>query len=88
MKEIIVGTTNPAKIEQIRDALQPLEIIINGISKDAILPDVEEDGKTPQQNAQKKALAYAKVLGKNVLSMDNALYLDGLRPEETAGTQC
>jgi len=84
-EEIIIGTTNPAKVEQIRGALQPLGLVINGISKDVVLPEVVEDGKTAQENAFKKATTYANFLKKNVLSMDNALYFDGLKPEEQPG---
>jgi len=85
MKEIIIGTTNPAKVEQIKGALQPLDLMVKGIEKGTLLPEVNEDGKTAQENAQKKALAYAKALNKDILSMDNALYLDGLAPEEQPG---
>ena len=84
-EEIIIGTTNPAKVEQIRGALQPLGLVINGIGEDVILPEVAEDGKTAQENACKKATAYANFLKKNVLSMDNALYFDKLTLEEQPG---
>ncbi len=44
-----------------------------------------EDGTTAQENARAKALAYAKAAGRPVFSMDNALYLDGLAPDEQPG---
>ena len=40
-----------------------------------------EDGTTAQENARKKALVYAKTLGKTVLSMDNALYFADLEDD-------
>lgn len=87
MKEIIVGTTNEAKVRQIKGALANLDILVRGIDKekDKDLPEVIEDGQTAVENARKKALAYAKALGTTVLSMDNALYFDDLPPGEQPG---
>lgn len=85
MKTLTIGTTNPAKIAQIRDALSSLKIVVEGVTDKSLLPLVVEDGRTVQENAQKKALAYARALGRTVFSMDNALFLDGLAPEEQPG---
>lgn len=78
MKELTFGTTNEAKIKQIRGALAPAGIDVNGVIDKSMLPEVVEDGKTANENARKKALVYAKALGKTVFSMDNALYINGL----------
>ncbi len=78
MKELTFGTTNEAKVKQIRGALVPAGIEVNGVADKSVLPEVVEDGKTANENARKKALAYAKALGKIVFSMDNALYINGL----------
>ena len=85
MHQIIVGTKNIAKIDQLRGALAPLGIVVNGLPVDREFADIEEDGLTAQSNAKKKALAYAKAIGQIVLSMDNALYLNGLEPERQPG---
>ncbi|OGZ03893.1 MAG: hypothetical protein A2648_00625 [Candidatus Lloydbacteria bacterium RIFCSPHIGHO2_01_FULL_41_20] len=85
MKTLTIGTTNPAKIAQIRDALSSVEVVIEGIVDKKVLPPVTEDGRTVQENARKKALTYARALGRIVLSMDNALFLDGLAPENQPG---
>lgn len=85
MKEIIIGTTNEAKVKQIRGALAPLALAVRGIDKKTALPHIDEDGKTALENAIKKALAYAKALNMTVLSMDNALYFDELAPNEQPG---
>lgn len=85
MKEIIFGTSNPAKITQVKGALAGLEIDIKGLDGFDNLPDVIEDGQTAQENARIKALAFAKATGKIVFSMDNALYLDGLSEDEQPG---
>ncbi len=85
MKEILFGTSNQAKIKQLQGALAPIGISVRGVADKALLPQVEENGTTAQENARKKAVAYAKHLGAEVLSMDNALYFDRLSPEEQPG---
>jgi inosine/xanthosine triphosphate pyrophosphatase family protein len=75
-QEIIIGTGNPGKEEQIRLALSPTQIKLRGLSEfDVGDIKVVEDGETAQENARKKALAYAKALREPVLAIDNALYL-------------
>src|SRR3989338_1275761 len=85
MKEIMVGTTNEAKVKQIRGALFSLGVSVKGVTDKSLLPDVKEDGNTAQENAKKKAVAYAQALNKAVLSMDNALYFKGLPDDEQPG---
>jgi 8-oxo-dGTP diphosphatase len=85
MKSILMGTTNPAKIAQIRDALLPIGIAVEGVADKKLLPEIVEDGTTVQENARKKAVGYAKALNRRVFSMDNALFLDGLAPENQPG---
>jgi len=82
MKDLIFGTTNPAKILQIQGALRPLKISVVGLSESARQISIVEDGATAQANARKKALAYSAAMGKPVLSMDNALFLEGLDPDK------
>ncbi len=82
MKELIFGTTNPAKVLQIRGALAPAGIEVNGVVDKSVLPEVVEDGRTANENARKKALAFAKSLGKTVFAMDNALYINGLSEDK------
>jgi XTP/dITP diphosphohydrolase len=85
MKEIILGTGNRAKIDQMKAALGPIGISVEGLPKDKVFPDIAEDQESAQGNARKKALAYSRALGKTVLSMDNALYFDGLAAELQPG---
>lgn len=82
MDSILFGTTNEAKIKQVSGALSPAGISVEGVKDKSLLPEVLEDGKTAIENARKKSLTFAKALGKTVFSMDNALYLKGLNPEE------
>ena len=85
MKELLFGTTNEAKIKQVRGVLAVANITVKGVADASSLPNIIEDGITAIENARKKALTYAKVLGEIVFSMDNALFLDGLPPEKQPG---
>lgn len=85
MKKLIIGTTNEAKVRQIRGALASIRIEIGGVESKELLPELVEDGKTALENARKKALVYARALDKTVLSMDNALYLEGLEDSKQPG---
>ncbi|MFH0857622.1 MAG: non-canonical purine NTP pyrophosphatase [Candidatus Magasanikbacteria bacterium] len=85
MKEILFGTTNKAKIAQLQGALAPIGVVVHGIESDIPLPVINEDGKTAQENARKKAMTYAKALNTTVFSMDNALYFDKLPENEQPG---
>lgn len=86
MDELIFGTTNQAKVLQVRGALSSAGVEVMGLPEEARGIKVIEDGRTVQENARKKALAYASALGCPVLSMDNGLFFDGLPAEEQPGT--
>jgi len=83
MRTIVFGTKNLAKIAQIQGALRDVNIEVVGLPEDLEIP--EENGETAQENAREKATTYATVLGKPVLSMDNALFIEGLSPEKQPG---
>jgi len=86
MIEIIFGTKNPAKVEHVRVALEPFGIKVRDLTGFEDLPEVDEDGETPEENAEAKARAYCQSIGRPVLAMDNALYLDGLPDNLQPGT--
>jgi 8-oxo-dGTP diphosphatase len=88
MKEIIVGTANPAKVEKVRHALSGLGVSVKGLEGE-IEPGfvVEETGKTALENARIKALTYSRKIGKPVLSSDSAVYIDGLSDDKQPGTK-
>ncbi len=85
MQSITMGTTNQAKIAQIAGALSMIGVEVRGVQDKSLLPEVIEDGVTVAENARKKAVAYSQALGTTVLSMDNALYLDGLPEQDQPG---
>ncbi len=83
--QLVIGTTNIAKINQLKSALGPFSYIVKEIAAINKIPEIAEDGKDAQENARKKATSYAQYLNETVLSMDIALYLDGLVPQDQPG---
>lgn len=78
--EIIYGTGNSAKISYMQRALKalPLEIVEvkqAADKKSLILPEVEETGGTPLENARQKAQEYYRLFHSPVFSCDSGLYL-------------
>ena len=77
--EIIYGTKNKAKLEDMKRVLTGLDLKLVGLSDTEItMPDVDESGNDPLKNAEIKALAYYEVLKKPVFSCDSGLFIDGL----------
>ncbi len=84
--KILYGTGNPAKLDSMRRRLAEFDIEIIGLKDlDMPIPEVVEDGKTPLENAEKKALDYYEALGIPVFSCDSGLYLEGVTEEEQPG---
>ena len=85
MKTLLMGTTNPAKLSQMRDVFSLFGVTVEGVKDKTLLPYVEEDGLSVEQNARKKACAYARFFDRPVLSVDNGLFFDGLPDEQQPG---
>jgi 8-oxo-dGTP diphosphatase len=84
--DIVYGTGNPAKLEHMRKMLAPLNMSFIGAKETGVaLPDVEESGDTPLENARIKALAYYEALKRPVFACDSGLYIEGLRDCEQPG---
>lgn len=83
--KLLIGTTNKAKIDQVKGALSPLGLEIIGIPTNRELPQIEEDGTTSQENAKKKAIVYSNFFNETVLSLDSSLFFDGLDSENQPG---
>lgn len=80
--KLLFGTGNPAKLEVMQRRLERLGIELIGL-KDVKqpIPQIEEDGVSPLENAEKKARVYYKAFGMPVFSCDSGLYFEGV-PEE------
>ena len=84
--KLLYGTGNPAKLNAMKKRLSGLGIMLVGL-KDlgCEIPEVVEDGKTPLENARKKAVAYFEAFRIPVFSCDSGLYIDGVPENEQPG---
>lgn len=77
IKELIFASRNQGKIEEIKSMLSPLGISVLS-AKDLNLPDVDETGKTFEENAYIKALAAAKAKNIPCIADDSGLCVDAI----------
>lgn len=78
MQKILVATTNPGKLAEIKEYLGDLPVEFVSLKDVHITSDVEENGKTYQENSQKKAVDYAVLSGLPAISDDGGLEIDML----------
>ena len=79
MIEILIATNNLGKVKEIKDILDSPEIKILTMKDFPPLPKIEEDGKTYQENAFKKARKISEYTGKICLADDSGLEIDYLK---------
>ena len=75
---LVIATRNPGKTAEIRDLLTGFPVEIKNLDDFGPLPVVEEDGKTFDDNAYKKASFTAKILGIPALADDSGLVAEAL----------
>lgn len=73
MQQLLIATTNKGKIVEIGEFLKDLPVNLISLKDVGITQDVEETGKTYEENSQKKALFYAKISGLPSVSDDGGL---------------
>jgi XTP/dITP diphosphohydrolase len=78
---ILVGTTNPNKVREIRPVLTGLPWELVTLKDVAAIPEPEETGATFWENARIKALAYAQATDLIVVAEDSGLEVDALDGE-------
>ncbi len=76
-REILVATTNPGKIAELR-ALLGDDVQWLSLSDFETVAEIEEDGVSFAENARKKALGYAKAAGLWTIADDSGLVVDVL----------
>ena len=77
--DLLFGTTNPGKLRELRRLVAGLPIRV--ISPDELgrpIPEVEEHGRSFQENAEHKAIAWARWSGLHALADDSGLCVDAL----------
>jgi len=81
--KILYGTTNKGKLQAMKKAVETLDIELIGLGDiDSELPYINENGKTPLENAEMKAKAYYEAFHMPVFSCDSGLYFDELQEDE------
>jgi len=81
MRDLLLATTNRHKVEEFRTIFADLPYRLLSLSDVALNMDVEETGTTFQQNADLKALAYARASGMLSLADDSGIEIDALGGE-------
>lgn len=77
--DFILATNNMKKLEEMRRILSPLGInVVTAKMLGRTLEDVEEDGVTFEQNAQKKARAACREMNMPAIADDSGLCVDYL----------
>ncbi len=76
--KILFATTNPSKVRYYAEELREVGYDILTIKDLNLEIDVEEDEKTPVENAIKKAKAYYEVTGIKSIAIDDGLFIEGL----------
>ncbi|MDP2939539.1 MAG: RdgB/HAM1 family non-canonical purine NTP pyrophosphatase [Candidatus Omnitrophota bacterium] len=77
--QLIVATKNKKKLIEIKDLLQGLNLEIFSLADFPDAPKIEEDGKTFEQNAIKKAATIAMYTKKLTLGEDSGLEVKALK---------
>ncbi|MGA7193132.1 MAG: RdgB/HAM1 family non-canonical purine NTP pyrophosphatase [Anaerolineales bacterium] len=78
MPKLLIATNNKGKVEEIQGLLKNMSVELVTPNDIGIKLDVEEDGNTYAQNAEKKALAFARASGLTSLADDSGLEVDAL----------
>lgn len=74
-RKILIGSTNPSKIEWLSDYLKDIPgIECVTLKQLGVIVEPPEEGTTPEENALIKALAYHKATGLAVIGHDSGLY--------------
>jgi XTP/dITP diphosphohydrolase len=75
---LLLATTNPNKVREIRPLLADLPIHLITLADVAGVPEPDETGATFWENARIKALAYAAASGYATVAEDSGLEIDAL----------
>ena len=71
--KIIFATTNQGKIKEIKSIMSEYGFEISSLKDEGIDVDIEENGKTFEENAIIKAKAIMEMTGKVVMADDSGL---------------
>jgi XTP/dITP diphosphohydrolase len=75
---LILATTNTNKVKEFQEMLKDFPIEIRSLADFGPLPEAIEDGETFDDNAYKKAIHTAKILGFPAIADDSGLVVEAL----------
>ena len=75
---LVLATRNAGKTREIREFFRNFPVEIKNLDDFGLIPPVEEDGTTFDENAYKKASFTAKILGLPALADDSGLEVEAL----------
>lgn len=78
MQKLLIATTNKGKLGEIKEYLSDLSLEFVSLTDCGITKEMEETGKTYEENSQAKALFYSKLSGFPAISDDGGLEIDAL----------
>jgi non-canonical purine NTP pyrophosphatase, rdgB/HAM1 family len=76
MRKVIFATSNEGKMKEIREILKDLDIELLSLKDAGLNPDIDENGKTFEENAVIKAKSVMELTGEIVLADDSGLEVD------------
>ncbi len=76
--EIVLATRNKNKTKEIKSLLEGFPVTIKNLDDFGPIPEIEEDGKTFEENAYKKASFASRVLGYPAMADDSGLCVKAL----------
>lgn len=81
MQKLLIATTNPGKLDEIRHFLSDLPCQMVSLGDEGITNFVAETGQTFDENARIKASFYAKLSGLPTIADDGGFEIDALNGE-------
>ncbi len=78
---LVVATTNPNKLREIRGILDGTGVQVVGLDAFPPVAEPDETGTTFAENARQKAVYYSTAIGATVVAEDSGLEVDGLGGE-------
>ncbi len=81
MTKIILASNNNGKIVEVKEMLKDMDVEVVSMKEAGIDVDIQEDGKTFEENALIKAEAIMKMTGEITIADDSGLEVDYLNKE-------
>jgi XTP/dITP diphosphohydrolase len=78
VRTLLVATTNPDKLREIRPILSGLDLDLRTLDQLPPMPEAVENGRTFAENARTKARHYAEASGLPTVAEDSGLEIDAL----------